>query len=75
MDSGMRVHEYRHLLAPPEASAHSSHSPYGIGGGGKGEGGEGRLGRKSPSRPWLAFLQRRGPFRGSASDEILPIGR
>ena len=46
MDSGMRVHEYRHLLAPPEASAHRSRSPYGIGGGGKGEGGEGRLGRK-----------------------------
>ena len=46
MDAGMRVHEYRHLLAPPEASAHRSRFTYGIGGGGKGEGGEGRLGRK-----------------------------
>ena len=51
MDSGMRVHEYRHLLAPLVASAHSSHSPYGIGGGGKGEGGEGGWVGKEPFSP------------------------
>ena len=64
MDSGMRVHEYRHLLAPLVASAHSSHSPYGIGGGGKGEGARVGWVGKEPFSPLACTAATSGTLLG-----------